>query len=242
VSKIALTDRPAPQTRSPYGAMAGERHDFLALAPLACAGAAALIVALAGVTQRELLATPLRPYVYGFFFDRFAPFLFAIVYAIARLATVAVASPGRFLPARIVTAPLAIGLILAISLYPTFGGLVLRGAFFSGATTFLEGAPLAVAYPVGAAFSTLIFALILGLGVILIRLRASRGRGALLFAFLRYLALVFAGIVLVAPRAFDLGLLGEWPRWPLAAGEGAALVGLVLVALLPHALIVRLRG
>jgi hypothetical protein len=238
VTKIALTDR-AP-VRDSAGVSA--HRDILAFAPLACAGAAAGIVALAGVTQRELLATPLGPYAYGFFFDRFAPFLFAIVYAVARLVAVAVTSPGRFPVTRLVTTPVAIALILAVSLYPTFGGFVLRGAFFSGATTFLEGTALAGAYVVGAGFSTLIFASALGLGVILIRLRIKRGWNASLFALLRYLALVFAGIILVAPRIFDLRLLGDWPAWPLGAGEGAALVALVLVALLPHALIVRLRG
>lgn len=242
MTKISLTPRPVAGTSLPYRAATDERHDFLAFAPLACACLAAIVVALVGVTQRELLATPLGPYVYGFFFDRFAPFLFAIVYGVARLVVVAIASPGRFAVARIVTTPVAIALLLAISLYPTFGGFVLRGAFFSGATTFLEGTALAGAYVVGAGFSTLIFASVLGLGVILIRLRVNRGWNALLFGLLRYLALVFAGIVLVAPHAFGLGLLGDWPVWPLGAGEGAALVVLVLVALLPHALIVRLRG
>jgi hypothetical protein len=242
VTKIALTDRLEPGKSSHRGVMARDRHDILAFAPLACACAAAAIVALAGVTQRELAATPLGPYAYGFFFDRFAPFLFALVYAVARLAAVALMSPGRFPIARIVTAPIAIALILSVSLYPTFGGFVLRGAFFSGATTFLEGTAVVGAYVVGAAFSTLIFALVLGLGVILIRLRVAYGWKALLAGVFRYLALVFAGIVLVAPRAFDLGLLGDWPVWPLGAGEGAALVLLVFVALLPHALIVRLRG
>jgi hypothetical protein len=242
VSKIALTDRLDPGKSSHGGVMARDRHDILAFAPLACACAAAAIVAVAGVTQRELAATPLGPYAYGFFFDRFAPFLFAIVYAAARLAAVAAMSPGRFPIARIVTTPVAIALILAVSLYPTFGGFVLRGAFFSGATTFLEGTAVAGAYVVGAAFSTLIFAGVLGLGVGLVRLRFERSRSALLFGLLRYLALVFAGIILVASRAFDLGLLGDWPVWPLGAGEGVALILLVFVALLPHALIVRLRG
>lgn len=238
MTKIALTER-APARGA---ASAAARHNLLAFAPLAIAIVAAAVVAVAGVTQRELLATPLGPYVYGFFFDRFAPFLFAIIYAAARLVAVAVTSPGRFAVARLVTTPVAIALILAVSLYPTFGGFVLRGAFFSGATTFLEGTALPGAYVVGAGFSMLIFASILGLGVGLVRLRFERTRAALLFALLRYLALVFAGIVLVAPRIFDLGLLGDWPVWPLTAGEGAALVLLVLVALLPHALIVRLRG
>lgn len=238
MAKIALTER-APARGA---ASAAARHNLLAFAPLAIAIVAAAVVAVAGVTQRELLATPPGPYFYGFFFDRFAPFLFAIVYGAARLVAVAVTSPGRFAVARLVTTPVAIALILAVSLYPTFGGFVLRGAFFSGATTFLEGTALPGAYIVGAGFSTLIFAGVLGLGVILIRLRIRRGWNALLFALLRYLTLVFAGIILVAPRIFDLGLLGDWPVWPLTAGEGAALVLLVLVALLPHALIVRLRG
>ena len=242
VTKIALTPRPAAGSSFHHDADAGGRRDALAFAPLACACAAALYVAVAGVTQRELLATPLGPHFYGFFFDRFAPVLFAVVYAAARLLAVALISPGRFAPARIVTTPIAVALILAISLYPTFGGFVLRGAFFSGGTTFLEGAALPVAYVVGAGFSTLIFAGVLGLGVMLIRLRLNSGWGALFFALLRYLALVFAGIVLVAPHAFGAGLLGDWPVWPLGAGEGAALVILVFVALLPHALLVRLRG
>jgi hypothetical protein len=222
--------------------VASKRHDVLAFAPLVAAVAGAAIVAVAGVTQRELAATPLGPYTYGFFFDRFAPFLFAVVYAVARLVAVAATSPGRYTVARIITAPLAIALLLAVSLYPTFGGLVLRGAFFSGATTFLEGTALPGAYTVGASFSTLIFASALGLGVGLVRLRFERTRGALLFALLRYLALVVAGVVLVAPHMLDMGLLGDWPVWPLKGGEAAALVVLVFVALLPHALIVRLRG
>ncbi len=222
--------------------MTNGRRNLLAFGPLAAAGLAAALVAVAGVTQRELLASPLEPFAYGYFFDRFPAFAFAIIYGVARLALVAVAAPGRYRVARLVTAPVGIAALLAVSLYPTFGGFVMRGAFLSGATTFADGATAVMAYAIGAAFSTLIFALVLGFGVILIRLGFERTRKAFLAALLRYAALVFAGFTLVAPRALGLDFLGDWPRWPLDAGEGAALVALVLVALLPHALIVRLRG
>lgn len=240
-AEIVVRDESASAAASGAG-VAGRSRDLLAFAPLAVAVAAAALTALLGLTQRELLASPFGDYFYGYFFDLFAPFVFLVVYALARVLVVAATARGVSLFLRLATAPLGLALILAASFYPTFGGFVLRAAFFSGGTTFLQGTGLTGAYLIGAAFSMLVFASALGLGVLLARLRVEFSRRAALFALLRWLALVFAASVLAAPRALGLDFPEVWPVWPLGAGEGAALTALVLVALLPHALIVRLRG
>ncbi|MEK6343951.1 MAG: hypothetical protein V4737_08940, partial [Curtobacterium sp.] len=78
------------------------------------------------------------------------------------------------------------GALLAAGLYPTFGGLVLRGAFATGGMAFLTHQPLWLAYGLGAAVGALTFGGVLGLFAVAanrpLRPRLRRvGYGALAF-------------------------------------------------------------
>ncbi len=213
-----------------------------AFIPLAVAALAAALVAMAGISRFEIQAGPFAPVLHGFFFDAFAPLLFLIIYGVARLVSVALIERSELALARLVTAPLAVAALLAATLYPSFGGIVARSAFVIGGMVFVQGMPLWIAYLFGIAIAAIPFALVLGLGIVAIRLSFAKGWRFLRIGLMRYLSLFFAGLILLAPGWSGIALFGEWPAWPLTTGEGAALVVACILALFPHALIVQRYG
>jgi hypothetical protein len=206
--------------------------------PLTAVAAAPLLAALAGLSQRSLLGTPLEPYAYGFFLDRYPLFTLAILYGLARLAVVAGAAPGRL---RLVTAPIAAAALLAACLLPTFGGVVARAGFFSGGMSFLQGQTVTGGYAVGTAMAALAYGAVLGLGVALIRRRVAFSRRALLDALLALVALWWAALAIAAPRALGLPVAEGFPAAPLDAAGALQAAGLALLAFGPHALLVSRR-
>ncbi len=212
------------------------------MGPLVAPLVAVLLAALVGLTQRSLVGTPLEPYAFGFFLDRFPLFTLAIVYGLARLLAVALAEPGRLPLARFVILPLAIMALLAACLLPTFGGLVIRAGFFSGGMSYLQGQTLAGGYLLGTAMAALVYGLVLGLGVVLIRLSVTPTKRGVLRALLAYLALWWGALVIAAPRALGLDPLDGWPALPLSGSGALMMAGLALLALAPHALLSRRRG
>lgn len=219
----------------------------VAAAPLAAALAALGIVAASGFSRRSGLPPVLEERFYGFFLDRYPLYAAAIVYALARLLAVAV-RPGRACAARRVAGcAFGIALVLAASLHPTFGGVVLRSGFATGGIAFLQQMPMWAAYGLGAAAAAVSYGSALGAGALATggrlplrdtlprRLLAGAGRAAS-----RLLALWFAFIVLGIAREAGLG---PWPRQAMAASNLAVAGGLTLLAFLPHAVLVGLgRG
>jgi len=207
---------------------------------------AAAALGFGGISRFEIQAGPFAPILHGFFFDTFAPLIILVIYAVARIIAVALLEPSDLALARFVTAPLAVAALLAAALYPTFGGIIARSAFFAGGMMFVEGVMLGAAWLVGIAFAAIIFGFVLGAGVILVRLGfAEPGRprrARLATGLMRYAALVFAGLILLLPGQSGISFYGEWPVWPMEPGEAAALAGFSLIALAPHALIVRRHG
>lgn len=218
----------------------------MALAPLVVAVLAAAALGFGGISRFEIQAGPFAPVLHGFFFDAFAPLIVLVIYAVARIVVISVIEPSDLALARLVTAPLAVAALLAAALYPSFGGVIARAAFFAGGMMFVEGMMLGLAWLIGVAFAAIVFGIVLGIGVIVVRLgfaepgRARRAR--IVTGLMRYGALVFAGLALLLPGWSGAGLYGDWPVWPMEAGEAAALTGLSLIALAPHALIVRRYG
>jgi hypothetical protein len=214
--------------------------------PLAVAVIAAAALGFGGISRFEIQAGPFAPILHGFFFDAFAPLIVLVIYAVARIIAVSLIEPSDLALARFVTAPLAVAALLAAALYPTFGGVIARSAFFAGGMMFVEGMILGAAWLIGVAFAAIVFGIVLGAGVIVVRLgfgepgRPRRAR--LATGLMRYAALVFAGLVLLLPGWSGVDLYGDWPAWPMQPGEAAALAGLSLIALAPHALIVRRHG
>ncbi|BCM87487.1 hypothetical protein [Methylobacterium indicum] len=203
---------------------------LVALVPLAAALAAVAIAAAAGVTQGRLDAAGFGQWAYGFFADRYPLFFSAIAYGVARAALLPLAAPGW---RGGLGAVLGIALVLALSLHPTYGGLVLRAGFSVGGVAFLSGQTMIVAHLLGALIAAIVLGSALAVAALVARglprrgdrLRAL-GRGAS-----RVLALAWAMWLLAAAR--DLGLSG-FPRLPLGSQAPLAL-GLALAAFLPHA-------
>ncbi|GJD94240.1 hypothetical protein [Methylobacterium iners] len=216
-----------------------------ALLPLAAALLALGLTAATSFDQRASLPAWAEAYRYGFFLDRYPLFAFAIVYGLAWLVVAATAPGPASLARRGLGGLIGAGLLLALSLYPTFGGLVLRGGFGSGSLVFLAQQPMILAYAIGAAVAALVFGTGLGLGSLLIGRPAGPKRGVPR-AFLagagglgvRLLALWFAAAVLGLAREAGFG---AWPRRPLTGQDLAVAAALLLVAFLPHTLLTALR-
>lgn len=219
---------------------------LLTAAPVAAALAALALAAATGVSQRSGVPGALEPYAYGLFLDRYPLFAFALVYGLVRIVC-AVAMPGPASPVRRAVFGLAgLVLLLAASLYPTFGGLVLRAGFSTGSMAFLTNTPLWGAYAIGSAVAALLFGLAMGVPIVLatLRRRAPEGfwrrvRRALATAILSFLALWLGAAVLGLAREAGIG---PWPRRPLAADEALRASLLVLAATLPHALVSLVRA
>lgn len=205
---------------------------LFALAPLAAALAAVALAAATGTTQGSLDAAGFGQWAYGFFAERYPLFFAAIAYGVARVALLPLAAPGW---RGWLGALLGLALVLALSLHPTYGGLVLRAGFSVGGVAFLSGQTMAVAQGLGAVVAAIVFGTALGLPALVARGLPRRGtrRRALVGGCLRFAALAWALFLLAAAR--DLGLAG-FPRLPLGTQAPLAL-GLVLASLLPHALL-----
>ncbi|AWN50201.1 hypothetical protein DK419_23020 [Methylobacterium terrae] len=213
--------------------MPARRSGWLAaLAPLAAALAAVALAAAAGTTQATLDAAGLGQWAYGFFAERYPLFFAAIAYGVARAALLPLEAPGW---RGWLGALLGLALVLALSLHPTYGGLVLRAGFSVGGVAFLSGQTMTVAQGLGACVAAVVFGSALGLPALAARGLPRRGtrRRALVRGLLRFAALAWALFVLAAAR--DLGLAG-FPRLPLGAQAPLAL-GLALAAFLPHAVL-----
>lgn len=216
-----------------------------ALLPLAAALLAIVLTAATGFDQRAPLPSGIEPYLYGFFLDRYPIFAFAIVYGLARIVAAAVAPGSASVIRRVLGGLVGIVLVLAVSFYPTFGGLALRGGFGVGSVAFLGQQPMALAYGLGTAVTALLFGTAMGLGILMIGRKRDRTRGwgrvlaqggATLVS--RFLALWFAFAVLGLARESGFG---AWPRRPLSGQEVGVAMALVFVAFLPHALLIAWR-
>ena len=215
----------------------------LGTAPLVAALIALAGVALAGLSQRSALPPDVSAYAYGFFLDRYPLFAFAIAYGLVRVLAAAATPGAASLVRRALGVVVGWVLLLALSFYPTFGGLVLRGGFMTGGAAFLNGLPLWLAYALGAAVSALAFSTAMGTGASLAGPWRARGGGgwarrvgrAVGRGLVRFLALWFAAAILGFAR--DAGL-GPWPRRAMEGSEAARAAALLVLACLPHVALV----
>ena len=221
------------------------RTTLVAAAPLAAAIAALIATFGTGFDQNADLPVELESRFYGFFLDRYPLFAFVIVYGLVRILAMAFAPGPSSALRRGIGLLLGIVLVLAVSLHPTFGGLVLRGGFATGGMSFLNQIPWPFAYLLGTAVATALFAAAMGLGVVVEgrgwRPRVGRWRGLLQGAaslLSRYLVLWYAFAVLGLAR---LAGFGPWPRRPLDLGDTLLAALALVLALLPHVLLVVAR-
>jgi hypothetical protein len=209
--------------------------------PLTAALLALVLVTATGFDQRAALPPQVEAVFYGFFLDRYPLFAFALVYALARILAVA-AGPGPAGPARRILGALAgLALFLALGLYPTFGGVILRSGFATGGIAFLNQSPMWLAYALGAAAAATGYGAALGLGVVLANRvpRPRSGWGRTLAAGTARLALRFAALWFafgVLGLAREAGI-GPWPRRALTIPEFGISAVLLVLAFLPHSVI-----
>jgi hypothetical protein len=199
--------------------------------------AAALVLAATGVTFRDLAGMALEDYFYGYFFDRYPLFIFAIVYGVARIVLAAFEPGARASWARVVSVPAALVLFLAACFHPTFGGLVVRAGFATGAVMFMSPQPLPPSLAAGTAAAAAFYALVLYGAVALARLRMPLGWRPLLRFALSFLALWWAAAVLISPSIFGIDALARWPGRPPGSSTGWVAAALVLAAFLPDTLL-----
>ncbi len=239
---------PAGAGAGPVGERTSSRRGAWAVAatPLLAALAVLFAVFLTGFDQRSAMPPDVAARFYGFFLDRYPLFAFALVYGLVRILA-AMLEPGPASVARrLVGGGIGLALVLAVSLHPTFGGLVLRAGFGTGSGAFLNGTPMAIAYTMGAGAAAGLFGLATGLGARLAgrpgpALGGSRWRRAgwaLRGWIAGFLALWFAAAVIGLAR--DAGF-GPWPRRPLDARDLIVAAGLLTLAALPHVLLAAAR-
>ena len=218
----------------------------VAATPLLAALAALFAVFLTGFDQRSAMPPDVAARFYGFFLDRYPLFAFALVYGLVRILAAMLAPGPASVVRRLIGGGIGLALVLAVSLHPTFGGLVLRAGFGTGSGAFLNGTPMAIAYTMGAGAAAGLFGLATGLGARLAgrpgpALGGSRWRRAgwaLRGWIAGFLALWFAAAVIGLAR--DAGF-GPWPRRPLDARDLVVAAGLLTLAALPHVLLVAAR-
>lgn len=194
-----------------------------------------LLLGASGLTRRDLAGTALDDWFYGFFFDRYPLFTFAILYGLARIVVGAFGS-GEARPVRLLSVPLGVMLFLAICLYPTFGGLVVRAGFATGGVLSMSQ-PLALAYTAGTAAAAALYGVSLALAQALAECRSTPSRSSLLRRLAGFLALWWAAGVLLVPHAFAVEVLAGWPGRPPDASTELVAALLMGAALLPHALL-----
>ncbi len=230
---------PSPLGRGGRRRAGGTRRLATALAPLGAMLVALALVALTGLSRRSGVPQALEPYAYGYFLDRYPLFAFALVYAAARIVAVAAGEGPGGIVRRVVFALTGLGVLTLAGLYPTFGGLVLRGGFATGGMAFLTGQPLWLAYALGAGVATVMVAGLVGTFGLLangwLRPRLHR----LAWGGLSFLLLWFGGAVIGLGR--DWGT-GPWPARAFTASEAGLAAGLLLLAALPHVALVVWRG
>lgn len=211
--------------------------------PWTVAVVATLVAGLSGLHSRGLIGTPVEPWAFGYFVERFPLAAALLVYAAARLVLLASIPPG---PSRLlrlaILLPIALLVVLVPMLWPTFGGLVVRAAYFTGGMAFLQGGPLIGAWPIGAIVSGTMLGLFMGLAAWLVLLRADLGWRPALGGLARLAALWWAALVVALPAASGIAFTGEWPIWPMTLTQTLSATALVAIALAPHAAAVARGG
>ncbi|MCJ2015800.1 hypothetical protein [Methylobacterium sp. J-076] len=209
-----------------------------ALVPVLAMLLALAAFAAGGLSRRMALPEGLEPYAYGFFLDRYPLFVFALIFAAARIVAAAAAAGPGGAARRVAFALLGLAVLGLAGLYPTFGGLILRGGYATGSMAFLTGQPLWLAYALGASVPALMVGGIVGASILAanrpLRPRLRRiGWGALSFLCLWF----GAGLI---GLGHEVGF-GAWPARAMRPGEAGLAAVLLLVAAAPYSLLIALR-
>lgn len=194
------------------------------------------LIAATGFARPDLSGTMLEDRFYGFFLDRYPLFLFAALYGALSVVIAAVGASERKPWLRVAAGSAATALFVLACFHPTYGGLVVRAGYMSGAMAFVTNQPMPLAYAEGAAAAAAVYGLALAGSRALARLGLSLSRRSLLRSVVSFFALWWGAVVIGSPRILALDATEGWPAARLTGSAALASAALVLLAIAPHAL------
>lgn len=208
-----------------------------ALFPLVVTLVAAVWVYAVGATSRTVEAAFDSPWlILGVYADRFPVLAFAVVFAIARLFVLIFVAQRPMILLRLVFFVPAALLVLAATLYPTFGGIVARPGFIGGGFSLMNSAVAGAeaGFLLGGAIAGVMLGLVTGLARALIDWSWGFTWGKPLRALLALVAYAFMGAVFAIGWSTLSAAGALFPRAPLTIIELVGLIGLTVVATAPQ--------
>ena len=216
------------------------RAGFGALLPLLASLLAVVWAYAAGVTARGIDQAVDSPWlILGVYADRFPVFAFAIVFVLVRLLVSVFVARRPMILLRLVLFVPAVALVLLATLYPTFGGIVARGAFMGGGFSLINSV-VAGAGPgtlLGGAVAGATLALLAGLARAIFDWNWGFTWGKPIRAILALVAWAAMGAILAWGWAVLSAAGAQFPRAPLTLVETLGLLMLLMVATLPQMLV-----
>ncbi|QCK84310.1 hypothetical protein E8L99_00125 [Phreatobacter aquaticus] len=219
------------------------RAAFGALLPLVVAAGAVV------ATYQTGLAIPAIEAAFGSSLLTFGPaadlmpgIAFAIIFVLVRLIVLLIVADRPPFLLRLVLLPVAMAIVLAAALYPTFGGLILQPGLAAGGRLDAPALHALTGYGIAAdgALAGVMLALVTMIARGVIDWSWGFTWGKPVRALLALLAYAFMGMVLAAGWS-PLAASGEvFPRVPLTLVGTIGLVGLVVVATVPQVLVAAL--
>lgn len=224
-------------------AMIDRRAAFGALFPLVVTLIAIVWTFASGLTAAAIDAAADSPWlILGVYADRFPVLAFAVIFVIARLFVLIVVARRPMILLRLVLFVPAVALVLAATLYPTFGGIVARPGFLGGGFSLMNSAVTGaeVGYLLGGAIAGVVLGLVTGLARAIMDWSWGFTWGKPFRALLALAAYAAMGAILAFGWSTLAAAGALFPRGPLTIVETIGLVGLVIVATAPQMIVAAL--
>ncbi|WP_439574556.1 hypothetical protein [Phreatobacter sp.] len=216
------------------------RAAFGAMLPLLASLFAVVWAYATGLTARGIDEAVDSPWlILGVYADRFPVFAFAIVFVLVRLLVGVFVARRPMILFRLVLFVPAVALVLVATLYPTFGGIVARGAFMGGGFSLINSV-VAGAGPgtlLGGAVAGATLALLAGLARAIFDWSWGWTLGKPIRAILALAAWAAMGAILAWGWSVLASAGAQFPRAPLTLVEMLGLLVLLIVATIPQMLV-----
>lgn len=216
------------------------RAAFGAMLPLLACLFAVVWAYATGITARGINEAVDSPWlILGVYADRFPIFAFAIVFALFRLLVAVFVARRPMILFRLILFVPAVALVLAATLYPTFGGIVARGGFMGGGFSLMNSvvAGADVGTLLGGAIAGATLGLVTGLARAIFDWNWGFTWGKPIRAILALVAWATMGAVLAWGWAVLSAAGAQFPRAPLTLVEALGLLMLLIVATIPQMLV-----
>ncbi len=224
-------------------ALIDRRAAIGALFPLVVTLVAVVWTYAAGITSRTIESAVDSPWlILGIYADRFPVLAFAIVFVIARLFVLVFVAQRPMILLRLILLVPAAALVLAATLYPTFGGIVARPGFIGGGFSLMNSAVTGAeaGFLLGGAIAGVMLGIVTGLGRALMDWSWGFTWSKPLRAILALVAYAFMGAVLAIGWSTLSAAGALFPRAPLTIIELIGLIGLTVVATAPQIIVAAL--